>query len=277
MAPVGNVSITVMIKERNVDNAITCYPIHAAFKTIADSINASSIVNDILTRVSSITNATSFSEHPDVAVSIVTVIDYIYAENLTTQNAAAQIVHDIVTNIIEGSSVLDIVQNKSDNISLVADDIITELSTISTITSNEEIVDADTTTTVLVDTYLPQIFEAIDIFIASATLIQDELYTIAGQSQELIVSLESTLQVHVNKVNNLTQSLAEYATLAASKALSESDVGETFTYQTTEYNENGTIQNTKTIIATKFDANIIDFNGNTIADQDIVLPKCGDG
>eukprot|EP01083_Nonionella_stella_P128803 390391_1 len=311
VAPVGNVSIIVMIKERDVENAITCYPIHAAFKRIADTIheklnqntsdnvNASSIVSDILDDVASITNTTSLSENPDVAVSIVTVIEDIYAEDLTTQNEAAMMVDDIVDNILEGSGVLDIVinvQNNTDNISWVVlegEDIITELTTISTITSNEDIVDAETTTTVLVYSYLPQIFEAIDVFVdvntedsntsndsTVASVIQDQLYNIAGQSQQLIENLESTLYATFNAVdreesinetdaeqavddlNRMTQSLVDFATLAASKALAESDVGETFNYETTD---------TKTIIATKFDANIIDFNDS----KDVILPKCG--
>eukprot|EP01083_Nonionella_stella_P128801 390383_1 len=314
VAPVGNVSIIVMIKERDVENAITCYPIHAAFKRIADTIheklnqntsdnvNASSIVSDILDDVASITNTTSLSENPDVAVSIVTVIEDIYAEDLTTQNEAAMMVDDIVDNILEGSGVLDIVinvQNNTDNISWVVlegEDIITELTTISTITSNEDIVDAETTTTVLVYSYLPQIFEAIDVFVdvntedsntsndsTVASVIQDQLYNIAGQSQQLIENLESTLYATFNAVdreesinetdaeqavddlNRMTQSLVDFATLAASKALAESDVGETFNYET----------DTKSIVATKFDANIIDFNDSKIADEDIILPRCG--
>eukprot|EP01083_Nonionella_stella_P128800 390382_1 len=268
MAPVGNVSITVMIKERDVDNAVTCYPIQAAFGRISDTIHA----NDILDDVATIINATSFSDNPDVAVSIVTVIEDIYAEDLTTQNEAAMMVDDIVDNILEGSGVLDIVinvQNNTDNISWVVlegEDIITELTTISTITSNEDIVDAETTTTVLVYSYLPQIFEAIDVFVdvntedsntsndsTVASVIQDQLYNIAGQSQQLIENLEATLQATlqavtvvrdvsiinetevaqvVENLNNLAQSLVDYATLAASKALSKSEEAETNNYET---------------------------------------------
>eukprot|EP01083_Nonionella_stella_P202439 739552_1 len=144
----------------------------------------------------------------------------------TTQNEAAMIVDDIVSNILEGSGVLGIVINlreSPDNISWI-------------VLEGEDIVDAETTTTVLVDSYLPQIFEAIDVFVKTVSndstgVIQDQLYNIAGQLQQLIENLESTLQAADN-VNNMAQSLVEYATLAASKALAASDVGETFNYET---------------------------------------------
>ena len=253
-----------------------------------------------------------------------TVVEDIYSNNLTTQDEASQIVDDVVENIIGGSNVLDIVinvANNTDNISWVVlegDDIVTELATISSITSNEDIVDVNTTTKSLVDTYLPQIFEAIDIFIDVSTenynnnntnrtnitdsnvaeeqkyVLQDQLYVIAEQSQELIENLESTLQTTlasvdnttideannnnnneqvVDSLNSLAQSLVDYATLAASKALSQSDVGETFNYEKTEYNDNGTIASQKIITCTKFEANI--FDNNIIDEKDIILPKIG--
>eukprot|EP01083_Nonionella_stella_P277246 942509_1 len=89
IAPVGNVSIIVLVKQKNVDNAITCYPIRAQFKTIAEAIsdklnigdnttnstqNVTAVVDEILTDVSTLTEETSLSDNPDVAVSIVSVV-----------------------------------------------------------------------------------------------------------------------------------------------------------------------------------------------------------
>ncbi len=119
IAPSGNVSITVLIKQKIYSKAIECVDINAEFKT----------------------------------VSIVSVVKDIYKSNLTTQNEAAHIIDNVVENIIHGSGILDIainVGNDTGNISWVVlegEDIATELATISSITSNEDIVDAQTTTT----------------------------------------------------------------------------------------------------------------------------------
>ena len=93
-----------------------------------------------------ITNTTSYADNPDVAVSVVTVVEDIYQNNLTTKQEAATIVDDVITNIRDNSGILDIVinVNGSQNISWVVldgSDIETELSTISAITSNEGIID----------------------------------------------------------------------------------------------------------------------------------------
>eukprot|EP01083_Nonionella_stella_P301832 1037784_1 len=312
VAPVGNVPITVLIKEKNAYNGITCHTIYAQFKTIVQTIddrlsqdpsqNASNIVDDILDNVTSITDTISFSNHPDVAVSIMTVIEDIYEENLMTQSEAAQMVEDIVANLVEGSNVLDSSINIP-SVVLDGDELITELSTIATITANEEIVDVGTTT-LLIDDYFPQYFEAIDLFVDLSIVPTDapttdtdyfdttdyepttqhpqqytihaQLYSIAIQVVDTVNNLESTLPTPLeaaleqvaDQVNNLAQHLVDFATLSASKALSKANVGETFNYET--------IHNNKIIFATKFDANMIDFNDTTIEHKDITLPKCGD-
>eukprot|EP01083_Nonionella_stella_P152013 486665_1 len=285
IAPVGNVSIIVLIKEVGVANAITCYTIDAEFEGISNT----SDVGALLTDVSALTNSTSFSDNPHVAISLVSVIENIYAQNLATQDEATQFVDNIVGGIIGGA----------DDVVLEGDDIINQLSIIASVTSNEDIVGVDTTTTVLVDTYLPKMFDAIDSFASistnNETSIQSELYAIAQQSQGLINNLESSLQARlaevgaamnlnssdaaeeisaevIDNMNNLAQSLVEYATMGASKALMQSAPGESFNYDEVIYNADGSVQYTKSIVATKFDANVIDYNDSSI---DIVLPKCG--
>ena len=58
-------------------------------------------------------------------------------------------------------------KNGSQNVSwlVLSDDIVTELSTISQITKNKDIVDVGTTTTTLIEDYLPETFDAIDVFV----------------------------------------------------------------------------------------------------------------
>eukprot|EP01084_Bolivina_argentea_P000675 1248_1 len=294
-APVGNVSITVLVKQKLYPKCIECITINAGFKTISQIINmnGTTIINGILTNVENIISTTSLSENLDVAVSIIIVIEDIYSNNLITQNLAQQIVDDVVTNIIDGSVI------NTNNISLVVlDDIITELATISSITSNQEIIDSKTTMTMLVHTYLPEIFELIDIFIhyiynvstlnddEEQEMIQDELYIIAQESQQLIVNLESIMGSYIDindtnesviaslYINDVTESLIDYATLAAYNALKKSDVGETFNYEITQYDENENIKNRKVIISRKFQSNI-DFLHEYDDENDIELPQIG--
>ena len=279
IAPSGNVSITVLVKEKNEYNAITCYPIIATFKSIEDVLNevpenetSTKVVDSILDKIDNITSSESLSENPDVAVSIISVVEDMYQSNLTTQSESQQIVDDMVVNILETSVVVSYSNESSVNIT--GDAIITELATVSSITSNEDIVDSQTTTTQLVEEYLPDIFDAVDIFIdvsarnasdnVSSTQVQDALYSIGEQSQELISNLEATLvgtvnvinsnQATIDSVNSLTESLVDYATLAASKALAQSEVGETFNFEATEFSDNGTIISSKIVTALKFEA-----------------------
>ena len=280
IAPSGNVSITVLVKEQNEYNAITCYQIEATFKSMDDILSdirgngtEDEVVEDILVTIDNITNSTSLAENPDVAVSIHSVVVDLYQSNLTTQSEAEQIVDDMVVNILETSTVVS--SSNESSLNITGDAIITELATVTSITSNQEIVDAESTTTQLVEEYLPDIFEAVDLFIdvsedndssnISSTEVQDALYSIGEQSQELITNLEATLVDFINtanatdraidSVNSLSESLVDFATLAASTALARSDIGETFNYEVIEYDDNGNAVNSKTVSASKFSAN----------------------
>ena len=285
IAPVGNVSITVLVKEQNEYNAITCFEIKETFKSIEDIINdvpenetSTEVVESILMTIDNITSTNSLSENPDMAVSIHTVVEDMFKSNLTSADEAEQIVDDMVVNILETSTVVASVNESASNISGNA--IITELATVSSITSNEEIVDAETTTTQLVEEYLPDIFDAVDLFVEISSArnasgssndstaraeVQDALYSIGEQSQELISNLEATLvdaaridnassttERDIDSINSLSASLVDFATLAASTALAQSEVGETFNFEETEYDDNGTVISSKTVVATKF-------------------------
>ena len=258
VAPSGNVSITVLVKEQDEYNAITCYPIKASFKSMDDILsniptNGSSIevVDDILMTIRNITNSTTLSANPDVAVSVHSVLDDLYKNTFTTGTEAEQIIDEMVVNILSTSTV--ILLNESSPSNITGNAIFVELATMSSIASNEEIVDVNRTTTLLVELYLPEIFDATDLFIAvsadnvvlnsSSTEVQDALYSIGEQSQELISNLEDTLirAVDVKNVSNATgaeidfvnalgESLVDFATLAASTALARSDIGETFNF-----------------------------------------------
>ena len=290
IAPSGNVSITVLVKEKNEYNAITCYPIMATFKSMDDILNevpenetSTKVVDSILDKIDNITSSESLSENPDVAVSIISVVEDMYQSNLTTQSESQQIVDDMVVNILETSVVIS--SSNESSVNITGDAIIIELATVSSITSNEDIVDAQSTTTQLVEEYLPGVFDAVDVFIdvsaqnassnVSSSEVQDALYSIGEQSQELISNLEATLVDAVNvsnsaaetidSVNSLTESLVDYATLAASTALAQSEVGETFNYGATELGNNGAIIRSKVVTALKFE---VDGNAG-------VSPLCG--
>eukprot|EP01083_Nonionella_stella_P117890 351749_1 len=293
VAPAGEVQITVLIKEKEINASIACYTIHATFKSIADTINdrlnqnpsqnAATIISDLMDNIGAILNATALAENPDVAVSIVTAIEGIYDYDSSVQPRAAAMINDIVSDIVDHSITNDV---QSDS----REDLITEISTIATVASNKDIVPHQTTT-VLVDTYLPRVFDAMDVSSASdRDTYTNELYVIAQQSQELIKNLESTLRTNaiihdddaaftmsdtdddIADNNHLAASLVEYATLVASKALSESSPGESFNFESSEYNTDGSVYNKKTIIATKFK---VDTNRTDL--DDIIRVKCGTG
>ena len=294
IAPVGNVTITVLVKEQDEYNAITCYEIRETFKSMLDVINtvpegsndtSAEVVDAVLDTIDNITATNSFSENPDMAVSIHTVVEDMFKSNLTTADEAEEIIDDMVVNILETSTVVAS-SNESGPVNVSGDAIITELATVSSITSNEEIVDVASTTTQLVEEYLPNIFEAVDLFIdttvtsspdnassntssVSSTAVQDALYSIGEQSQELISNLEATLvnavassadnasnvtDEEIDSVNSLSESLVDYATLAASTALAQSEIGETFNFEEVEVDENGTVVNAKTVAAVKIEA-----------------------
>ena len=242
IAPVGNITIVVLVKEYDTFHAITCYEIDASFSSItANETDA------VLNSIDSLVANESFAENPDYAVSIQTVVGDLFDGGLVNQSTASSIIDDVVDNMLNSSLVSD------------GESIITELSTFSSVTSNEDIVDWESTTTALVDEYFPDIFDSIDLYIenasnSSSTKVPDALYSIGEQSQELISNLESTLVGAVNisnatddeldSVNSLSESLVDYATYAASTALAHSDVGESFNYKS----------DTKTVVAVKFDS-----------------------
>ena len=284
VAPSGNMTITVLVKEQNEYNAISCFEFVATFRAV-DDLDAEA-VDGILSSIDNITNGTSLAENPDVAVSIHSVVEDLYQSNLTAKSEAEKIVDDMVTNILKGSRV--IVNDSSSAVNVSGNDIITELATVSSITSNEDIVDAESTTTQLVDEYLPNIFDAVDLFVdlsvdntsssTSTTEVQDALYSIGVQSQELISNLEDTLvdaissddssnmtEQAIDSVNSLSESLVDYATLAASTALAQSNIEETFSFESIEYNADGKIVNSKVVNAVKFVAD----------DRSHSAPKCG--
>jgi len=273
IAPVGAVEIVVLVKELNEYNAISCVPIIAEFTSVTDLTPGA--VDDLLVTISNITNGTSLSDNPDVAVCVHSVIEEMYVSDLTTQAEAAEVVTDMVGNILGGSTVVN--PNDDDSGTASGDDIITELATMNTITSNADIVVINTTT-VLVDVYLTEVFTAVDLYIDNASSgnsseVQDALYNIGETSQAFISNLEATLTVEnvsnltsteIDSVNSLSASLVDYATYAATTALAQSEVGESFNYEVVEYDVDGNIASSKTVEAVKFEAD------NSTA------PSCGD-
>jgi len=270
------------------------------------------VVNEFIQKIMHLSNTTAYAQEPDVAVSVVSVVEEFYANNLTTKEDAAIIIDAVVQNIV-GGSVLDIVievgADATNNItwSVYGDGIVTELATIAEITSNEGIVSAETTTKQLVDTYLPEVFEAIDVFVVGSVaqsgangstisaadqyILQQQLNTIATQSQDLIRNLELTLQATLEAVtkniqavseelisllNDLAVNLIDFATKAASKALAASNIGESYNYESTQYNADGSVKSQKRLSSTKFksDLNFNDSSSEIVFDE-IELPSCG--
>ncbi len=288
-APVGDVAISVLLSYPEYPEAIECFNIYANFKEIEVIINqTNNTAEDFIDLVSEITNSTSFSTNPDVAVSTYTVIDNLYSSNLTSKENATNIVSKIIDNIITTSTVLSTLNENNNKSNTSIGSVITELTTISTVLSNNEIVDTKSTTT-LVEDYLPDIFDVIDNEIDKSidtndddnsndtanidqSNIQNSLYTVGTQTQAIIKNLESNIAIksasnnsNISNTNDLSQSLIDYATLSASKALALSNIGESFNYKNTEYGDNGTIISTKYVSATKFET-------NTKSDE---LPSCG--
>eukprot|EP01083_Nonionella_stella_P011536 32733_1 len=291
VAPAGDMNITVLIKEKHPNAIIACDTIHVTFRSIAETIrdrldqnpsaNSEAIVREMMNNVGAMIDSTALAENPDVAISISTVIEGLYSYDSSIKPQAAVMTDALVNNIVDNS----ITNVQSDSDQIAGEDMITEISTIATVASHRDIV-PHRTTTVLVDEYLPRVFDAMD---ASITRDTDEtiksqqsvLYVIAQQSQELINNLESALShathdeaaLTMSDVNNndLAAALVEYATLMSSKALGKSSPGESFHFETSEYNEDGSIYNKKTITATKFKAS------NRTDLDDIIHAKCGAG
>ena len=270
-APSGNVTVTVLVKERGAYNAITCYAINATFKTMSEFVReqgngsnttSTHIVDGVLGEISNFTNNTSLSAKPDLAVSIQLVLEDLVRSNLTTESEAAQIVDDVVSNVLSSSAVLS--PNAS---TLTAAAIVTELACISAVTAYADIVDSASTTSDLVDSYLGAMFDAVDLYLEStdnaATAVQDALYSVGEQSQRLISNLEATLTVddisnltddEIDSINSLSESLVDYATLSASTALAQSDVGETFSFESYEYGDDGSVSSYYMVSCLKFEA-----------------------
>ena len=242
IAPVGNVSIVVLVKELNAYNAITCYEIDASFSSIS-----ANETDAVLSSIDSFIGNVSFFENPSYAVSIQSAVGNMFDGDLVNQSLAATIIDNVVGNMMNTSAVSD------------GDDIVNELSAFSSVTYNDDIVDWQSTTTALVDEYFPNTFDSVDLYVenasnSSASEVQDALYTIGDQSQHLISNLESTLIGAVNtsnatdddidSSNSLSESLINYATYAASTALAQSEVGESFNFES----------DTKTVVGTKFNA-----------------------
>ena len=283
MAPAGNTSITVLVKMQNEYNAITCYEFTAAFKSVDDA-NANQSVNDTLLVIDSITDSTSLGSDPDAAVSIHSVVENLYQSNSISRSKAVQIVDDMVVNILQTWT--DITSSNESLSNITGNAIITELATLSSITTNENIVDVESTM-LLVDEYLPTVFDAIDLFIdiesensnTSSMVVQDALYSIGGQLQQLICNLEAIIsnltEEPIDSVNSWSESLVDYATLAASTALAQSEIEETFSFQLREYDNDGTVRNSKVVNAVKFVAgdnvNPVPLCGSS--EQNMELPR----
>ena len=295
IASTGNVTITVLIKDVLYTKAITCFELDAKFPEIIDLIqdNETNVsISDIFDQVSTATNSntSSLGNNLDIAVAVGVIVNDLYDNNLTNSKEAAKIINDIVENIIQTSKPLNYILGiNTTNVSLTSDDIINEIATIKSITNNKEIIGIDTTIT-LTNKYIPGILESIDTFLAerntetntttsntslnSQSVIQEELFSIVTQLQDLISNLEQTLsnETDTNTNNNLTESLIEYSLLSQVKALSASNPGETYNYIISTNNE------TKIISSTKYSTNVNIIDDKNVDDNDNAkLPSCGHG
>ena len=182
------------------------------------------------------------------AVSIHSVVDDLFQADLMTsaELARAQQVVDSLIRMVVDRALSDV------------DTLISALSTLSALTSNVDIVGLATATDDIVDSFLPEVLDAIDVLV-NASNAESSLHTIVDQYLRLIANLEfvgETLK-DVDSLNDFAESLTTYSLSAASIALAQYSIGETYHFHSA----------TKKIAAYKFESNS-DVNITTV-------PECG--
>ena len=252
IAPAGNTSITMLIRNTSFPNAISCISIDARFKTFAEITsdpnvtNASQIAQDALKRIENATKSTTLSEDPDVAVALYSVVNDIYQTNLSSRDEASGVVEDIVSNIVTTSFVSQINETLDVDINNTLDlgaKILNEIAMVSVVTSNEEII-SNNSSFILIEDYLPNLLNVVPILFGDdegqEEESQDTLYSISEQSQRLIVNLENSIDGSASDPNTtettniLAQRLVDSSALSASQALLQANAGESFNYEFVE-------------------------------------------
>jgi len=232
IAPAGDTAITVLIKQVGEDS-VTCLDIDATFPSIADDADT----DEVLSSVQNLIDLVSLAESPDVAVSVHSVALQLYDRVKITPTKTASLIDQLVSEIAAGTDGSDGAQ------------LINALAALSLITSCADCVDFETTGAHLIDSFYPSLFETIEVLLAAGSS-PETMYSIAMQSQMLIVHLENSLDASDADINAQIQTLVDYATLSAAMALSLSNIGEVFLFESAQY--------AKVVLANKFlsDANV---------------------
>ena len=288
----GNVTITILVREATFPTRIGCYPFIATFPTINETN-----IDNTLNIIDNGTANTLLATDPDLAVAYSRILNNVYQDNLVSRDNVSGRIDNLATNIIRSSSLGGIVVNQTKgNVTRVGENLVDEVTALSAVTLNTEIVD-DGTAVNLIRAYLPNLLSGVPVLFENdyednlkndlngrrrltesndTYTPQDTVYSISEAAQALIVNLENSVSARPANSTNITtaintdsEALIDFAASSASQALLISNPGETFNYK----NSNGT----KVVVAQKFVAELNTFFDLAIEDEDIVesLPSCG--
>ena len=267
VAPIGTLSMIMLLREKPFVNAITCLSINATFNTMEmasamSNISEYQIAEEVMSDMDSMIDNGTMSGQLDYAVSMQSCASSLYHGNLTTKDKATGIISSLIYDVLNTSNISSTAL--TGNISVTDRDIVTELAAITSTASTPDLMILNGTTSVLVNEYIPDLFTTIDVLLDEDEVDADGLYTIAAQSQSVFANLELSLNTSSNEsdietistINEMAALLVEYATESASSAISKGVVGESFNYQSS----------TKNVYCTKLE---------TTNDSVMSGPQCG--
>eukprot|EP01083_Nonionella_stella_P028074 77310_1 len=255
---VGGFEIVALIQDDSQSTA--CYEMNVTFPSIVEIFNTTNITVDILNeRIDAIAGSVNTSADNGAIIAAYSVIDGLYKTSMTDMQRSSDVVQALVENVIY----------------LSVDEIISDLSTLAQITSNNEIVNHEVVN-ILVDYYIPLvIYDIMNSFIDTYADedIAGQLYSIVTQTQTLIVQLEHVLintTINASRMNHIAERLTEYSLYSAHIALAESLPSESYKY----ISVNAMYE--KIILAKKFDSNQRNVNESVqcgYIGENIVIPN----
>eukprot|EP01084_Bolivina_argentea_P245075 410419_1 len=238
MVGTGKLALVALVQD-NMDQSIGCYELDVAFPDLDEIFNKTNITVDILNnQIDDIINGVEFGKENHIAIAVFSVINGLYETNRNDRHIAMKQVEKLIGNLLMTSLLLESVNQTIFN--LTSQQILSELSTFVYVTSNNEIVN-DYVVIGVVGDYIPVIFDIFDLYIErdNKYAITDELHAMTSNIQQLIGNLEYTVveafdtefsNITKNVVNNIAESLIEYAMYSSHIAIAQSIVGESYTF-----------------------------------------------
>ena len=228
---------TVIIRDEN--NIVSCFDIPPQrFPSLSELVNNNIItVDEVKLKLDNVTNNVALIDDPSTVKLIFDVINELYMNDTSELEYVSTTLVDTTKNIV--SSAMNISLKTYNSTQDIKDQISKELGLLSELTTNNEIINAQAMSSLVIEEYMNNLVDQIEDLIIAGQ-ISEELEDVALLSLFVTTNIDSAFEIDTlssfsnsTELNNLQEAVGALYSILTSVALTNQPIGSRFEYKHT--------------------------------------------